>query len=76
MEEKDEKKEINPMNGAGEYLYFTTNSIVDPTTEGMPLTGGFDNGHNAKAGEQINLNKKYIPKLLISGYYYILSFMK
>ena len=23
MEEKDEKKEINPMNGAGDYLYFT-----------------------------------------------------
>ena len=51
MEEKDEKKEINPMNGAGEYLYFTTDSIVDLTPEGMPLTGGFDNGHNAKAGE-------------------------
>ena len=29
MEEKDEKKEINPMNGAGEYLYFTTDSIVE-----------------------------------------------
>lgn len=51
MEEKDEKKEINPMNSAGEYLYFTTDSIVDPTTEGMPLQGGFDNGLNAKGEE-------------------------
>lgn len=51
MEEKNEKKETNPMNGAGEYLYFTTDSIVDSTTEGMPLQDGFDNGHNAKAGE-------------------------
>ena len=62
MEEKDEKKEINPMNGAGEYLYFTTDSIVDPTTEGMPLTGGFDNGHNAKPKELIEelINKGFI----------------
>ena len=39
------------MNGAGEYLYFTTDSIVDPITEGIHLTGGFDNGNNEKAGE-------------------------
>ena len=51
MEEKDKKEDINPLNGAGEHLYFTTDSIIDPNTEGMPLIGGFDNGHNAKAGK-------------------------
>ena len=47
----ENEKIDNPMNGAGEHLYFIKDSIIDPTTEGMPLQGGFDNGHNAKTGE-------------------------
>ncbi len=50
MEEnkKQTKKMINPMNSAGEFLYYEKVNIKDENTEGTVLESGFNNGLNAK----------------------------
>lgn len=41
-----EDKILNPMNGAGEFLYFENNTIKDEIVEGIVIEG-FNNGINA-----------------------------
>lgn len=45
MENTKEKKENeNPMNGAGEFLYFEEKDVKDKSVEGTVLASGFSNG--------------------------------
>ena len=48
---KENNEMINPMNSAGEYLYYEEKDIKDKDTEGTVLESGFNNGLNAKAVE-------------------------
>lgn len=43
----EENKIENPINSAGEYLYYDVQNVKDPMVEGEVLSGGFNDGLEA-----------------------------